>query len=91
LVVRNRNSPSSSRVHFLNRKIHSVHITCNGEDIGLPLSNEQIPERARSLILIINDPDAPGRTGEYWIDWNISPAGRIAENSTLGAVGKSSF
>jgi hypothetical protein len=33
--------------------------TCEGDDISPPLAWEGVPERAKSLVLIIDDPDAP--------------------------------
>ena len=35
--------------------------TCEGEDISPPLAWAGIPDRAKSLVLIADDPDAPDR------------------------------
>jgi hypothetical protein len=32
-----------------------------------------VPEDARSLTLIVEDPDAPGKTWIHWVVFNISP------------------
>jgi hypothetical protein len=41
-----------------------------------PLQISEIPERTKSLVLIMDDPDAMGAVGKVWIHWvlwNISP------------------
>lgn len=44
--------------------------TCDGEDINPPISIEDIPEEIESLVLILDDPDAPGKTFTHWILFN---------------------
>lgn len=76
-----------------NGKIPSRY-TCDGEDISPPLRLENIPERAKSLALIIEDPDAPSGLWIHWLVWNINPhQAEIAENSTPkeSMVGRNNF
>ena len=52
--------------------------TCEGEDIAPPLEWEGVPEKTRSLVLIIDDPDAPDpkaprMTWVHWVLYNIPP------------------
>lgn len=47
--------------------------TGDGQDISPPLKFEKIPEGTKSLVLIMDDPDAPHGTFDHWIVWNISP------------------
>lgn len=47
--------------------------TCDGEDISPPLIFENVPEDAQSLTLIVEDPDAPGKTWVHWVVVNIDP------------------
>ncbi len=55
--------------------------TADGADVNPPLLMENVPENARSLVLIMEDPDAPVGTWTHWLVWNISPKTReIAEN-----------
>jgi len=55
--------------------------TCDGENINPPLDFLEIPENAKSLALICDDPDAAGGW-VHWTVWNINPkASGLEENS----------
>lgn len=59
-----------------------------------PLEFADAPPDARSLVLIVDDPDAPAGTWVHWLVWNITPDTRsIAENSVPAdaAEGVTSF
>lgn len=49
--------------------------TCDGPDVSPPLSWGSLPENAKTLALICDDPDAPMGTWVHWVIFNI-PAGR---------------
>lgn len=56
-----------------NEMIPSLY-TCDGEDISPPLQIEGVPEEAKSLVLIMDDPDATGgRTWDHWVVFNLQP------------------
>ena len=47
--------------------------TCDGADISPPLKWTGIPEGAKSLALISDDPDAPSGMWVHWVLFNIPP------------------
>ncbi len=47
--------------------------TCDGENISPPLSWKNIPQDAKSIAIINDDPDAPMGTWVHWIIYNIPP------------------
>ena len=47
--------------------------TMYGENRIPPLDIEGVPERARSLALIVDDPDAPNGTFNHWLLFNLDP------------------
>ena len=65
--------------------------TCDGEDVNPPLEIGDLPKDTRSLVLVIEDPDAPNGVWDHWIVWNIDPVTHIAEDSVPGTEGKNSF
>ena len=67
-----QNMKIESPVFEQNKSIPSKY-TCDGEDIYPPLKFSRIPEDAKSLVLIVDDPDAPGGTWVHWTIWNITP------------------
>jgi len=56
---------------FENGSTMPVDYTCDGDDRSPALSWEGLPEGTRSIALIMDDPDAPGRTFVHWVIYNI--------------------
>jgi len=56
---------------FKNQENIPTQFTCQGQDISPALNFKNIPDKANSLALIVDDPDAPGQTFVHWILWNI--------------------
>ena len=62
--------------------------TCQGEDINPALIIEDIPKEAKSLALIVDDPDASTGTWVHWVVFDIGLIKRIEENSVPGKQGQ---
>jgi Raf kinase inhibitor-like YbhB/YbcL family protein len=69
--------------------------SCDGENVNPPLAWTGIPEGARSLVLIMDDPDIPEAVKQsrgidvfdHWVVYNIPPGnGQIAEATTPAGV-----
>lgn len=48
--------------------------TCDGEGISPPLTISGVPERASTLVLIMDDPDAPNGVWDHWIVFDMDPS-----------------
>jgi Raf kinase inhibitor-like YbhB/YbcL family protein len=97
-------SDISARQTF--RDIHPLHIsspefdadgfipsrfTCDGANVNPPLDIADIPPAAKSLALILDDPDAPIRAWVHWLAWNIPVGPHIKEDSLLREQGVNDF
>lgn len=69
---------------FENEGMIPTKFTCEGGNMNPELQVQNVPEDAKSLALILHDPDAPIAGGfTHWVVWNISPKTMvIKEEST---------
>ena len=69
--------------------------TCQGEDVSPPLVVTNIPQGAKSLVLIVDDPDAPMKTWTHWVVYDIpAPQGNelvIKESEVPGRQSANDF
>lgn len=62
--------------------------TCDGNNTSPPLSWRDIPAGTKSLVLIMEDPDAPAGTWDHWLLYNIpSTTTSLEENLSTLPVG----
>jgi Raf kinase inhibitor-like YbhB/YbcL family protein len=67
---------------FKNNEMIPSKYTCDAENINPPITISGISQDAKSLVLIVDDPDAPAKTWVHWTVWNIDPkTTEILENS----------
>ncbi len=48
--------------------------TCEGVNHNPPLTFSQVPKEAHSLVLVVEDPDAPAKVFTHWLVYNIPPS-----------------
>lgn len=75
---------------FKNNSAIPSKYCCDGLNINPELSIDDLPENAKSLAIIVKDPDA--KNGDYchWIVWDVDPKTIIKENSSPGIEGRNS-
>lgn len=73
---------------FQDNKMMPAKFTCDGEEVNPELIIENIPKDAKSLALIVDDPDAPMGTWVHWVVYDIPVISKIDENSIPGIQGK---
>jgi len=79
-------SPAFEYNKFIPKKF-----TCLGEDVNPTLDIKDIPRGAQSLVLIVDDPDAPVGTWVHWVVYDIPVTDLIKENSIPGTQGINDF
>lgn len=84
---------------FKSGELLSSRYTCSGEDRSPVLQWESAPDGAKSLALLVEDPDAPGGTFVHWVMYNMPPSlteltenlSKEADLPLVGTQGKNDF
>lgn len=71
---------------FAHKREIPERYTCEGEDISPPLAWSGVPVGTRSLVLVVDDPDAPDpaapkMTWVHWLLYNLPPECRGLEEA----------
>lgn len=89
---------SVSSSAFQNGEEIGTKFTCNGKNVSPELRISGAPATAKSLALVVDDPDAPGGLFTHWLVWNVdartrqlgensAPAGSVAGTNDFGKHG----
>lgn len=65
--------------------------TCNGLNISPPIDIDSIPQQAKSLAIIVDDPDAPYGTFCHWVIWNLPVTHNLRMLEGRGIQGMNDF
>jgi Raf kinase inhibitor-like YbhB/YbcL family protein len=65
--------------------------TADGDDVNPPLTIAEVRDSAKSLVLIVDDPDAPNKTWVHWVVYGIPVVSEIDEDSVPGTQGRNDF
>lgn len=78
---------------FHNNEKIPTEYTCDGKNIRPPLTISGIPSHAKTLVIIMDDPDAPSKVWVHWIIFNIPVSSTEMEigGSSLGKEGVNDF
>lgn len=76
---------------FAHNSLIPAKYTCDGENVNPPLNINGFPEGTRSLVLIVDDPDAPMGTWVHWVVWSLPPKATIEENMISETEGLNDF
>ena len=92
IIPKKSNSMTITSSAFENNSPIPSKYTCDGESINPPLSIENVPSQAKSLVMLMDDPDVPKNllpagVFDHWVVYNIPPTvHEIGENSVPQGV-----
>ncbi|MGZ3950439.1 MAG: YbhB/YbcL family Raf kinase inhibitor-like protein [Flavisolibacter sp.] len=97
----NRDSPSTDVTRYQYLKLESEafqaggmipsRYTCDGKNINPPISIGNFPDNAKSLAVIVDDPDAINGNFCHWVIWDLPITDLIEEGEHRGIPGRNDF
>lgn len=77
---------------FAQEEAIPLKFSCDGDGLSPELAWAGVPEGAASLVLIMDDPDAPVGTWDHWLLFDMPPdLEGLAQGSTAGTEGNNSW
>src|SRR4051794_565861 len=82
---------------FQNGQHVPTQYTCNGQNVNPPMDFHEVPLEAKSLVLMVEDVDAPAKPWVHWLVFNIPatstfcPEHDIPTGSTEGICNGGTF
>jgi Raf kinase inhibitor-like YbhB/YbcL family protein len=80
-----------SSPEFVEGGLIPTKFTCKGKGFNPSLVIDGVPDGTESMVLIMEDPDAPKGFFTHWVIFDIQPANSISENSGQGVSGLNSL
>lgn len=68
---------------FSNNDVIPTKYTCEGININPPLNISTVSIFAKSLVLIVDDPDSPSKDFTHWILFNIDPKTTFIDENAI--------
>ena len=68
---------------FKNGGMIPVKFTCEGPNISPPMTFIDVPKEAKSLVLMVEDPDAEAKPWVHWMVFNIPPDAKGFEENSI--------
>ncbi len=66
--------------------------TCEGDDLSPQLDIAGLPTETVSMVIVMEDPDAPVGVWDHWVAFDVPPAASIPQGVTdLGTPGRNSW
>lgn len=75
---------------FNNAEMMPVYLSCQGEGKNPTLIISEIPREAKSLVLFVEDPDAPSGLFVHWVLFDVPLVAKIKPGAKIGKIGKNS-
>lgn len=83
-IVRKEEKMNLRSPAFENGGLIPPRYTCEGENLSPPLAWSGVPEEARAMALLVDDPDAPAKVWVHWLLYNLPPDAGMLPEGTRG-------